>query len=99
MLFKTSIKKIDLNQSLYILNRKNYDKPLSDFSEDFLSPNENDLNIEGEFSYLNNEIKELRNENAQFTNYYLKTDDDEYFDFNELEMDADVEDDVIGSII
>ena len=99
LLFKTSIKKMYLNQSLYILNRKNFDKPLSEFSKDFLSPNENDLNIEGEFSYLNKEIKKLKNENVQFTNYYLKTDDDEYFDFNDLEMDADVEDDVIGSII
>ena len=96
LLFKQSLKNINLIQAVYILNRKNYNKPLAEFSKDFISPKENDLKIEGEFSYLNKEISELKNQNEQFKNYYLKTDEDEYFDFNDLEMDADVDEDVIG---
>ena len=99
LLFKKTIGKIDLNQALYILNRKNYDKKLSDFSEDFQSPKESDLIIEGEFMNLNEEITGLKKENEQFTNYYLKTDEDKYIDFNELSLEAEIEDDVIGSYI
>ena len=96
LLFKQSLKNINLTQAAYILNRKNYDKALTEFSKDFILPKENDLIIEGEFSYLNKEISELKKQNEEFKNYYLKTDEDEYFDFSDLEMDADVQDDVIG---
>ena len=101
LFFKESIKKINLNQALYILNRNNYDKTLSEFSKDFQFPKENDLKLEGEFSYINEEITKLRKEDddEDLSEYYLKTDEDNYINLNDSTMDAEIEDDVIGSYL
>ena len=97
LLFKQSIKKINLIQALYMLNRKNYNKSLSDFSEDFQSPKDNDLKIEGEFSFLNEEIIKLKNDKHNLEDYYLKTDEDQIDILNDYIIDCEIEDDVIGS--
>ena len=99
LLFTKIIRKIQLDQALYIINKKNYDKSLNEFSKDFQSSKENDLKLEDELSYLNEEITKLKYEREILKDYYLKTDDDNYFDLNDFTLDAEIKDDVIGSFL
>ena len=54
--------------------------------------------IEGEFSELNQEISKLNIGKENFSETFIKTDNDD-FDFQNIFIDAEVEDDVIGSYI
>ena len=96
LLFGQKLKTINLTQAIYILNEKNYQKSLSDFREDFLSPKEGDLTIIGEFSFLNSEISKLIERKENLSEYIIKTDDDELNLFD-ITLDVDVENDVLGS--
>ena len=67
-----SIKRFNLNQALFLLNEKNYNKNLHEFSGDFQKLNEEDLLIKGEFSSLNEEITKLKDDDEDLDNYYIK---------------------------
>ena len=98
ILFKQKLVNITLNQARYILNEKNYEKNLFDFTQGFLSLKENDLIIEGEFEELNPEISKLTKGKENLSEIFITTDDDD-LDFNDIFIDAEVEDDVIGSYV
>ena len=52
-LFGKFINELSYEESLYILNLKNYEKSLEDFKKGFESLEEEDLIINGPFQYLN----------------------------------------------
>ena len=100
ILFKEKLKKINLKQAIYILNEKNYEKTLFNFRQDFKSPKEVDLIIEGEFKELNEDISNLTKSNINLEDIAMKLDDDDdEFDFDDYIIDADDGDDVLGSCI
>jgi len=96
LLFGQKLKTINLIQAIYLLNEKNYEKSLSDFRQDFLSPKEEDLFIQGEFNFLNIEISELIKRKENLSEYIIKTDDDE-LNLLDITLDVDVDNDVLGS--
>ena len=95
LLFQQKLKKINLVQALYLLNENNYNKTLYEFSQGFLKPSPQDLNIVGEFSNLNEEIQKLKNNNENLEDIFIKTDEDE-FNSDDYEIDVDIDDDILG---
>ncbi len=57
ILFGKIIQNINLKESLYLLNKKNYSKGVKEFKKGFLELNEKDLIIEGTFSRFNEILK------------------------------------------
>ena len=69
LLFGKKLLTINLIQAIYILNEKNYEKSLSNFKGDFLSLKEEELIINGEFSFLNSEISKLIERKENIINF------------------------------
>ena len=92
---------MNLKQALYILNENNYAKSYFDFNKGFQSLKDSDLIIQGEFSELNQEISKLFKPNQNLSEYIIQTDDDEDDDpeMEDISINVDIEDDVIGSYI
>ena len=95
LLFEQKLKKINLVQALYLLNENNYNKTLYEFSQGFLKPSTQDLNIVGEFSNLNEEIQKFKNDNENLEDIFIRTDEDE-FNLDDYQIDVDIEDDILG---
>ena len=81
-------------QAIYILNEDNYKKSLDDFRKDFISQKNNNMNINGEFSQLNDIITDLLKNNEDLSNLILVNDSSSEFD--EIDIDANDSDDVLG---
>jgi len=94
LLFNQHLKKINLKQAIYILNEDNYNKSLDDFRKDFISQKKNNMNINGEFSQLNDIITDLLKNNEDLSNLILVNDSSSEFD--EIDIDANDSDDVLG---
>ena len=101
ILFNQILKKMNLKQAIYILNENNYTKSYFDFNKGFQSLKDSDLIIQGEFSELNQEISKLFKPNQNLSEYIIQTDDDEDDDpeMEDISINVDIEDDVIGSYI
>ena len=75
LLFNRVLEEIKLGEILYILNKKNYDKSLYDFREDFKKLEKKDLEIEGIFSEFNNYIDLKNIETYKLENTFIRTKD------------------------
>ena len=64
-LFGRVIQNFSLGEALYVLNKKNYNKPLAEFRKGFMELTNQDLRIEGEFKDFGlkneNKINEIKN--------------------------------------
>ena len=96
LLFKQKLHTMNLIQAMYILNEKNYEKSLDDFTKGFISPTKEDLDISGEYSDLNAELSKLKINNENFEDYIIRTDDDEEMDLKDYKINVDVDDDILG---
>ena len=95
LLFQQKLKKMNLIQCLYLLNEKNYNKTVYEFSQGFLQPTKDDLTIVGEFKNINAEIQILKKKNNNLEDIFIRTDEEE-FDSDDLIIDVDIEDDILG---
>lgn len=99
LLFKQKVKKLNLKQVLYLLNEKNYQKSLTDFNNGFTLLKKEDITIEGEFSYLNDILKNLIKDEDNLSDILIRTDDNLGFDLDDYSLDANIDNDVLGSYI
>ena len=72
LLFNRELKEINLGEALYILNKSNYDKLLSDFKEGFKKIHKKDLKIKGIFSKFNEYIDFNSITPSKLENSYIK---------------------------
>ena len=71
LLFNKVLQQINLEEILYILNEKNYEKSLIDFREGFEKLEKKDLIIEGIFSYYNSYIDLSKIEQSKLKNTFI----------------------------
>ena len=64
-LFGKVLKKVTLEQALYLLNEKNYEKTYVDFQYDFNNIKEEDLIVEGVFKEMCGDIRNNLNKDFQ----------------------------------
>ena len=104
LLFNNTLKRLNLAQSLYILNERNYNKSLSEFRKGFNETKIDDLTVDidgifSEFSELNDVLKKPDFDNI-IKNIIIagdNEDNDESF-INNCFIEAEDEDDVLGFI-
>ena len=101
LLFNRRLRKITLEESMYLLNERNYDKNLDDFRSGFNELKGEDIKINGVFSKFN-EILEEANKNGEILkNCLIATDDignDEGILSNCFIDNTEDENDVLGFI-
>ena len=93
LLYDKIFKEINLEEALFILNEKNYDKSLADFKGDFKKLEAKDLKINGVFSYFNEYIDKIDTKLVKLKeiNLMLRKQDLKRDDFNvEICLDDDV---------
>jgi len=101
LLFNRRIRKITLEESIYILNEKNYDKNLDDFRTDFNELKEEDIKINGIFSEFNEILEETKKNGEILKNCLIAADDigdDEGILSNCFIDNIEDENDVLGFI-
>ena len=101
LLFNRRVKRITLEESMYILNERNYNKNLDDFRTSFNELKEDDIKTDGIFSKFNEILKESKKNGEILKNCFIATDDmddDEGILSNCFIDNTDDENDVLGFI-
>jgi hypothetical protein len=75
LLFNRRVSRITLEESMYILNEKNYEKSLEDFRTGFNELKKEDIKIDGIFSNFNEILKEAKNNGEILKNCLIAADD------------------------
>ena len=95
LLFNKVLQQINLEEILYILNEKNYEKSLIDFREGFEKLEKRDLIIEGIFSYYNSYIDLSKIEQYRLKNTFINVrNSTTYFPYS---INIKLKNDVIGN--
>ena len=97
LLFNRIMHRINISEALYILNEKNYEKNVNDFSEDFNELKKEDLNIVGVFAEFNS-IKTIKEFESFEMETLIRTEPGGEEDFNnDTFIDVKDENDVFGA--